>query len=120
MKKDNKVNSITQALENISALSNMDVIIGKQITTPNGNTILPVSKITVGLMSGSGEYGKIKMFSPNKDYPNSMAGGGLVTIKPFGFLVEKGKTIKFIECKPDVFDKTFDTLSSYLENINEK
>ena len=120
MKKQNKKDNIIDVMENISALSNMDVIIGKQITTPNGNTILPVSKITVGLLTGSGEYGKVKMFSPNKDYPNSVAGGGVVTVKPFGFLVEKGKTIKFIECKPDVFDKTIDSVTSYFESINEK
>lgn len=114
MKKERKIESLNDAVEAIRNFTNIDVIVGSQITTPSGATIIPISKITVGLLSGEGEYGEIKLFQGNKKYPKSNGGGGLVTIKPYGFLVEKGRSVRFIACEKDVFEKAFDKIDEAL------
>lgn len=111
---------INDALKGISDFTSGNVIIGDPIITPNGSTVIPVSKVTVGLLSGMGEYGEIKLFSSNKDYPKSNAGGGVVSVKPFGFLIEKGKSVKFVSTPDDYMDKTLNAVVDFLEARNEK
>ena len=111
---------IDETLKNVNMLTDADVIIGKPIVTPSGSIIIPVSKITVGLLVGDGEYGKIKMFQSNKNYPSSTASGAVTSVKPCGFLVEKEGEISYISCPTDVFEKAFSTVEEVLKKINEK
>lgn len=112
--------TINDALKSVKEFSNGNVVIGDTLVTQSGTTIIPVSKITVGLLSGTGEYGEVKVFSLNKNYPKSNAGGGVITVKPFGFLIEKGKKIKFLSVPSDYLDKAFDSIVSFLDDKNEK
>ena len=59
---EKKENLVKETLKNINMLSDADVIIGKPIMTARGTTVIPISKMTVGFLSGDGEYGKIKLF----------------------------------------------------------
>ena len=119
-KKDFNSETINETMRNFANLSDTDVIVGKPILTPSGTTIIPVSKMTVLMLSGNGEYGKIKMFQSNKNYPSSMASGGLASVKPCGFLVEKGKTVRFVRCPTDAIDKAFDSVEEFIKRINEE
>lgn len=114
-----KENVINETLKNINMLSDADVVVGKPIITPNGTTIIPVSKITVGFLSGDGEYGQIKLFQPNKNYPSSTGSGAVASVKPCGFLVEKNDEVKYIHCPADVFEKAFATVEEVVNKINE-
>ena len=87
--------------------------------TPSGTTVIPVSKVTVGFLSGDGEYGQIKIFQPNKNYPSSTASGGVAAVRPCGFLIEKGKTVKYIDCPDNVFEKAIDTFDHLVAALNE-
>ena len=49
---ENKLTEIISAsLEQIKQVVDANTIIGNPITTPNGTTIIPVSKVTVGFAS---------------------------------------------------------------------
>ena len=116
-KYDEKLN---ETMKNFAALSDTDVIVGKPILTPCGTTVIPVSKMTVAMLSGNGEYGKIKLFQSNKNYPQTGASGGIASVKPCGFLIEKGKTVRFIHCPMDTMEKVFDSVESFIKGINEE
>ena len=121
MQNSEKINdAINETMKNFTVLSDADVIIGKPLLTPNGTTIIPVSKMTVGFLFGNGEYGKVKIFQPNKNYPSSTASGGLTSVKPCGFLVEKGESLRFIHCPDDVYEKAFNSIEEFIKKINEK
>ncbi len=107
---------VNDALNGIKEFSEANAIIGDTIITPNGTVIIPVSRVTAGLISGRGEYGEVKFFQSRNDYPHSNGGGGLVSIKPIGFLIEKDSIIKFIKCPVDFAEKTLDSLASVFEN----
>ena len=86
---DNKLQEIIgTSLENIRSMIDANTVIGDPISTENGVTIVPVSKVTVGYASGGLDYnGKQK---PQDAPQNFGAGGGTgISISPVGFLVIK-------------------------------
>lgn len=73
-----------KTLDNIRNLVDGDTVIGKTIYAPDGTMVLPVSKVTVGMVSGGGEYGMQKV---NGDFSGAGAGGAGVSVTPLGFLL---------------------------------
>ena len=65
----NRINNVIETtLKNLSNVIDVDMVIGKPITSKDGTTIIPVSKITVGVIAGGGEYGKVMLFKKVKIY----------------------------------------------------
>ena len=121
MERKERINDVFyETMKKFALLSDADIIVGKPVLTPSGTTVIPVSKMTIGFLSGNGEYGKIRMFQSNKNYPQSMASGGIASVKPCGFLVEKGKSVRFIHCPSDVYEKAFDSIEEFIKRINEE
>ena len=70
------------SLDKIKEMADTSAIIGDPITTPDGTTVIPVSKVSYGFASGGSDL-------PSK-YDKELFGGGAgagVSIKPEGFLV---------------------------------
>ena len=112
-------NVIEDTLKNFSYLADAGTVVGAPIITASGVTIIPVSKMTVAFLSGGGEYGEVKLFQKMKDYPLSTGSGGVVTVKPCGFLIEsKGKT-KYLSCPKDYFELAVDEVAKLLGDNNE-
>ena len=94
---DNKISGIIEtSLEKIRNVVDANTIIGTPINTPNGTTIIPVSKVMVGFASGGVDYlGKNTKKAAEKEsakadnLPKNFGGGGGtgVTVQPVGFLV---------------------------------
>ncbi len=96
---DNKISGIIEtSLEQIRNVVDANTIIGEPINTPNGTTVIPVSKVMVGFASGGIDYlGKnmknIADNANNNARPSALTtnfggGGGTgVTVQPVGFLV---------------------------------
>lgn len=81
---------IKSSLENAKSILNDDTVIGKPISVVGGTTIIPVSKVSVGVASGGLDYfGKSKDISNEKSQKKNFGGGGGtgVNISPLGFLV---------------------------------
>ena len=73
-------------MEKIHQMVDSNTIIGKPITTEDGITILPVSKVSFGFASGGTDFdGKN---AANKDLFGGGSGAG-VNIQPVAFLVVK-------------------------------
>ena len=71
------------SLKNLQGLLDSKSVIGDAITTPDGTTILPVSKVSFGFGSGGSD-----LPATNKELYGGGSGGG-VTITPVAFLVIK-------------------------------
>ena len=93
---DNKISGIIEtSLEKIRNVVDANTIIGTPINTPNGTTIIPVSKVMVGFASGGVDYLGKNMKKAAEDSgargpltTNFGGGGGTgVTVQPVGFLV---------------------------------
>ena len=79
---------IRTSLENIRTLVDANTVVGNPINTPNGVTIIPISKISVGFASGGLDY-SVKNEPINSVKPKNFGGGGGtgLTVNPVGFLV---------------------------------
>lgn len=98
MNDSNKLNDIIKtSLENIRSMLDANTIIGDPITTSAGTTLIPISKISVGYVSGGLDY--LKKDTPvqnGKPAFNNFGGGGGtgITVSPVAFIVinADGKT----------------------------
>ena len=76
-------NLITESLQQIRTFIDADTIVGKQIVTPGGTVIIPISKLSMGFASGG-----LDIPSKKNGVKNFGGGGGTgVTVSPIGFLI---------------------------------
>ena len=112
---EHPINSLMDTtMKKIKELIDSNTIIGDPITTPDGTTIIPVSKVTYGFASGGSDL-------PTKKDNRECFGGGSgagVTIQPIGFLsISKGNVRmipienyngpadRIVGMSPEAFDK---------------
>lgn len=119
MEKQNKIdNLIDNAMQNLNAMVDVNTIIGSPIVTENG-TIIPVSKVTMGYLTGGGEYGEVKYFKKDENYPFSGGSGAIVSMKPEGFLVYEGKGYRLIPMCSDTYDKLMNICENVINNLGD-
>ncbi|MBQ3503886.1 MAG: GerW family sporulation protein [Oscillospiraceae bacterium] len=115
-------NMLENTLQKIREMVDVNSVIGQPITTPDGVTIIPVSKVSVGFGGGGSD------FVNNKGGENPFGGGvgGGVKVTPICFLVVKDGNVRMmpvaapanttadriVEMVPDTIDK----LTSYLDS----
>lgn len=81
-------------MDKIRQMADSNTIIGKPITTDDGTTILPVSKVSFGFASGGTDFdGKN---SANKDLFGGGSGAG-VNIQPVAFLIVKDGCVRTVQ-----------------------
>lgn len=136
---ENKLNDIIgTSLEKIRALADGETVIGNPINTPNGTTIIPVSKVSMGFASGGLDYSGKKATTAAQNFGGG--GGTGVTVTPVAFLVlspdgdvkllpvtpvpQGGDTIDkvtaFIERSPDLIEKLKQVFASSKKKKAEK
>lgn len=109
---------VESSIKQVTDLIDVNTIIGNPIETQTAK-LIPVSKVTMGFLSGGGEYGTIKV-NKQDDYPFSGGTGAIVNLKPCAFLVDDGKDIKVLRITDDaieeVLTKAGETLQSFFSN----
>lgn len=123
-KKERPLNDLMRStMEKIHEMVDTNTIVGEPISTPDGVTLIPISKVSFGFGSGGGDYGNTKQ--------NFGGGSGAgVKIAPVAFLVIKDGTTRVlpvavppestvdrvIEMVPDLMDK----VENYFDKKKEK
>ena len=83
---------MASALEKMRDLVDSNTVIGSPIYTQDGTTILPVSKISFGFVSGGTDFAN----KTQKDLFGGAASSG-ASITPVGFLVIKDGSVKLMQ-----------------------
>ncbi len=81
---ENKMSDIIKSsLDGIKSFTDVDMGIGNAIHTPSGVTVIPISKISVGMATGGVDYGTKKLIGTQ-----NFGGGGTtgVSVTPMAFL----------------------------------
>ena len=74
---------IRASTDGIKSFADMNAVIGAPINTPSGVTVIPVSKVAMGIATGGVDYGEKKNFA----HQNFGGGGGTgLSITPIAFL----------------------------------
>ncbi len=81
---ENKMSDIIRAsMDGIKSFTDMDTVIGNAITTPSGVTVIPVSKVSMGIATGGIDYAVKRQ---NLDQGFGGGGGTGLSITPVAFL----------------------------------
>lgn len=75
---------MSTTIDKINQMVDTNTIVGQPITTPDGVTLIPISKVSFGFGSGGGDYGKT---TPKENFGGGSAAG--VKIDPVAFIVIK-------------------------------
>ena len=129
MEKNNPLSEMMQeSMAKLRELADTNSIVGQPIHTPDGVTLIPISRVSMGMGGGGAVFGK-----KQPDNPEGSLGSGLgmgVHIDPVAFLVVKDgftrvipvaappmNTVdRVIEMAPDVIDK----VTGFIEKQQDK
>ena len=118
-------NMLETTLQKIREMVDANTVVGTPITTPDGTTVIPVSKISIGFGGGGSDFGKNQANNPF----GGGAGGG-VKVTPVAFLVIHEGSVRMIpvahaanttadrlvEMIPDTLDK----VSAFIDSHTNK
>lgn len=111
MSKINETMGLT--MEKIKEMIDVNTVVGDPITTPDGTTLIPVSKVSLGFASGGTDGNNLRF--------GAGAGAG-VTITPIAFIVVKDGNTRMIYVAPPVnsaLDKLVDMIPDAADKISE-
>ena len=95
---DNQVNNLLGVtMDKIKQMVDVNTVIGTPVTTPDGTTVIPVSRVSYGFASGGSDL-------PSKTQPASglFAGGSGagITISPIAFLTISHGNVRVLQIEP--------------------
>ena len=103
-RKEKVDNLIEGAAERLATLIDVDTVVGKPIFSASGTQIIPLTKVTMGYLSGGGEYGDTKVLKEGENMPFAGGAGAVVGMKPVGFLIDDGKECRLVRLTDDPLD----------------
>lgn len=119
--KNEKVNSlIDSSVSNLETLVDVNSVIGKPILTASGFQIIPFSKITLGNLSGGGEYGDVKVVKETDSFPFAGGSGAVVSMKPMGFIIDDGKTCRIMRITDEPLDNLIERAGEIMRDVMTK
>ena len=118
--KNHPINDLmSTTMQKIREMVDVNTIVGQPITTPDGITLIPVSKLSFGFASGGSDY-----VSRNKKpgEANTFGGGSGagVNISPVAFLIVKGDSVRVLPVDPsgtNTLDRLVDTVPEVVDKV---
>ena len=108
------------SMKNIKEMVDVNTIIGEPVQTPDGTTIIPVSKVAFGFGAGGSDI-PVKTNTATAESPFGGGSGAGVSIKPVGFLVVGTDQIKMLPIdsgNPGPLDKLFEFIPQMVDKVN--
>ena len=99
---------IDVSFDKIRAMIDVNCVVGSAISMPDDSVIIPISKVSVGFVSGGGEYNDLNASRNSADFPMAGGTGGGFSVSPIGFFVVSQNKFKLIHA---------DKSTAYLELI---
>ncbi len=110
---------VDNAFTKIRTLVDADTVIGSPVTTNDGVSIIPISKVTMGFLTGGGEYSDMSR-RDYSEYPFAGGSGAGVSVSPVGFLINDGKSVKLVGVDDkSAFDKILNLIPDVVSNLLE-
>lgn len=127
----NLPNMLENTIAKIREMVDVNSVVGDPITTPDGVTILPISKVSIGLGGGGSDF-----VSKNPNKQENPFGGGVgagIKVTPIAFLIIKEGNVRMlpvaapasttadriVELVPDTLDKIAAFVDSRIQKKEE-
>lgn len=116
-----KIDSIMEkTAEQLTSMIDVDTVIGKPIVSSSGAQIIPFTKVTMGYLSGGGEYGKVKTVKDDESAPFAGGAGTVINLKPVGFLIDDGKNCRIVQVSDGPFDSLMNKAEELIDGLTER
>ena len=116
---NNPIGELMQnTMENVRNILKVDTVVGDPIYTPDGITLVPISRISVGFGGGGVEFNN-KKNGEGRPYGGGNATG--VKIDPIGFLVIKDGSVRMINVTPPAnttVDRLIDMVPQVMDRVD--
>ena len=107
-------------MQKLREMVDVNTIIGDPIETPDGVTILPVSKVKIGYAGGGSDFAT-KNYPANRDNAFGGGSGAGITMTPMAFLIIKGESVRLLpiaEPPSGAVDRLVEMLPDLIEQIS--
>lgn len=119
--KSYKINALIGAsIEKLDSIADVNMIIGKPIVTASGFQLIPFSKVTLGNLSGGGEYGDVKVVKETDAFPFAGGSGAVVSMKPLGFVIDDGKSCRILKVTDEALDNLIERVGEIVHDVISK
>ncbi len=119
---DNIQNLINVAMDKIKTIVDSSTVIGEKVESPDGTTIIPISRVSVGYVVGGGEYADLSSRRVANHFPMAGGSSGGMSLSPVGFLTIYNGEVKFINVENKTLYQTmlnlFNTLLAKIDEAN--
>lgn len=110
--------------EHLTGLVDVNTVIGKPIVSASGAQIIPFTKVTMGYLSGGGEYGEVKAIKEDECFPFAGGAGTVINLKPAGFLIDDGVECRIVKITDDpldgIIEKTSEIISKFVKQKEDE
>lgn len=125
-------NIMRTSMAQIKEIVDVDTIIGAPIALDGESMVLPISKVSLGFLSGGGEYsanakirqsGKIldEQDAQEERHPFAGAAAAGMSLTPIGFLSVNGENVKVLPVTYDCYmDRVVDAIPGLVNALIEK
>lgn len=103
--------------EKLTSLVDVNTVIGKPVVTASGAQVIPLTKVTMGYLSGGGEYGEVKKIEDGECLPFAGGAGTVINVKPAGFLIDDGVECRLVRITDDPLDGLIEKASDLLNKL---
>ena len=124
----NLPNMLDNTIAKIREMVDANSVVGEAITTPDGVTIIPVSKVSIGLGGGGSDFTTKNTHGTENPFGGGVGAG--VKVSPVAFLVVKEGSVRvlpvatpanttadrLVEMVPDTLDK----IAAFIDSRTEK
>ena len=121
-------NMLENTIAKIKEMVDVNSVVGEPINTPDGVTIIPISKVSIGFGGGGSDF--VSKNVNKQENPFGGGAGGGVKISPVAFLIIKDGSVRMlpvaapanttadrvVEMVPDVLDK----ISNFIDTRTQK
>ena len=105
-------------MQKVREMVDANTIVGEPISTGDGVTLIPVSKLSFGFAGGGSDFGK-------KQEAQNAFGGGIgagVNIVPVAFIVVKGDSVRLLHVSPpaaSTLDRVIETVPEVIDKVTD-
>lgn len=128
----NLPNMLESTIAKIREMVDVNSVVGNPITTPDGVTIIPVSKVSVGFGGGGSDFSHKSPSTQELPFGGGVGGG--VKVTPIAFLVIRGESVRMMpvatapnttadrvaEMVPDVLDRIVSVIDKKVPDSGKK
>ncbi|MCD7830236.1 MAG: GerW family sporulation protein [Clostridiales bacterium] len=120
MEKKHPLNEVIDiTIDKVKQMVDVNTVVGQPIHTPEGVTVIPISRMSFGFGSGGSDWAT-KNQPADKDNAFGGGAGAGVSVEPTGFLIIKSESVRFLPvapCPGGPVEKVIDLMPEIVDRV---